>query len=190
MSSITIFLLAIGLAMDAFVVSLTNGLLIKNLKIYHALIFGLFFGFFQFLMPVIGFFAGTTCISYISKYDHYIVFFLLSAIGGKMFFDSFKEDDTKDVRSNKDILCFSNITILAIATSIDALAVGISFSVTNTDILFASIIIGIVAFLLSTCGVFIGKKINGFFKENAERFGGIILFTIGLKIVIEHLFIQ
>jgi len=179
-----VFLLAVALAMDAFSVSLANGITIKKVKFTDCLKFGLFFGVFQFIMPVIGWILGTTFANYITAFDHWIAFLLLSFIGVKMIYETFKCDDDEN---DKD-LDWKNMTILAIATSIDALAAGVSFAVMEVNVFISSAIIGIVAFIISFAGVILGKKLGNKIKSGAEIFGGTILIIIGAKILIEHLF--
>lgn len=190
MNFFEVFLIAIGLAMDAFAVSVSNGIVLKTVKQKSALKFGLFFGIFQFAMPVIGWLCAKNFKDAIESFDHWIAFILLFIIGGKMFLESFKEEE-EHIRNEENILSFCNMTILAIATSIDALAVGVSFafldSSSGLDIWSSSAIIGVVAFVLSYIGVHLGNKIGGFIQKNAERVGGIILVGIGFKILIEHL---
>ncbi len=190
MNFFEVFLIAIGLAMDAFAVSVSNGIVLKTVKQKSALKFGLFFGIFQFAMPVIGWLCAKNFKDAIESFDHWIAFVLLFIIGGKMFLESFKEEE-EHIRNEENILSFYNMTILAIATSIDALAVGVSFafldSSSGLDIWSSSAIIGVVAFVLSYIGVHLGNKIGGFIQKNAERVGGIILVGIGFKILIEHL---
>ncbi len=186
-----VFLIAVGLAMDAFAVSISNGIIIKNIKFQHALKFGLFFGIFQFIMPVIGWFCAKNFKEYIENFDHWIAFILLFIIGGKMFLESFKNEN-ENVVSEKNILSFYNMIILAVATSIDALAVGVSFAFLDNaesglNIWGASSVIGIVAFVISYTGVYLGRKIGDIIQKNAERVGGIILIAIGIKILAEHL---
>lgn len=189
-SFIEIFLIAIGLAMDAFAVSISNGIVLKKIEFKHALKFGLFFGIFQFIMPVIGWLCAKNFREAIESFDHWIAFILLLIIGGKMFLESFK-DENENISDNKNILSFYNMTVLALATSIDALAVGVSFAFLNSEkglnIWQASLIIGIVAFVISYTGVYLGRKIGEFMQKNAERAGGIILIGIGVKILAEHL---
>ena len=194
MDILSIFLIAVGLAMDAFAVSVSNGILIKKLTLPIVLKFAVFFGAFQFVMPLLGWRLGITFSASIASFDHWIAFGLLSLIGGKMLLDIFKpagEDEVGEVNETdeKKILSLRNMTILAVATSIDAMAVGVSFAVIETNILFASAIIGIVAFVLSAVGVIIGKKLGDIFKKGAELFGAVILILIGFKILIEHLFL-
>ncbi|MCI8804984.1 MAG: manganese efflux pump [Clostridiales bacterium] len=187
-----ILFIAIGLAMDALAVSVSNGITLKKIKVKYALKFGLFFGVFQFIMPIIGWFCAKNFKNAIENFDHWVAFILLLIIGGKMFLESFKTEK-ENVTNNKNILSFYNMTILAIATSIDALAIGVSFAFLNNsqetlDIWQSSAIIGIVAFTMSYAGVYLGKKIGGLIEKNAERTGGVILIGIGVKILIEHLF--
>lgn len=187
MDIISIFLIAVGLSMDAFAVSVSNGIILKEVHIKQATKTGFFFGVFQAVMPIIGWFAGMTFSNYITSFDHWIAFILLAFIGGNMIYEALKDDeqdDDKDPNSTKVLL------IMAVATSIDALAVGISFAMVDTNIWIPAIIIGCTTFIISTVGVFIGKKVGDLFKKRAEIFGGIILILIGLKILIEHLFFQ
>lgn len=188
MGFIELFAIAVSLAMDAFAVSVSNGLMLPKIKVKHAVTFGAFFGVFQFVMPVIGYFLASSFSKYITAFDHWIAFVLLAFIGGNMIKESFSDDD--DEKTTKDnIMSFKNLTILAIATSIDALAVGVTFAfVDSGNIWFSSTVIGVVAFVISYAGVMLGKKISGVFQSYAERVGGCVLVIIGLKILIEHLF--
>lgn len=192
MGIISILLIAVGLAMDAFAVAVTNGLALKKVKIIHAFKFGIFFGFFQFIMPVIGWFCSKNFSSAIEKFDHWIAFILLVIIGGNMFIETFKKSKDNNI-FDENILSFKNMIMLAVATSIDALAVGVSFAFIQSDnglnIWSASLIIGAVAFIMSYIGLMIGKKIGGMFQKNAERIGGLILIGIGIKILVEHLYL-
>lgn len=183
MDIFSISLIALGLAMDAFAVSITSGFAIKYIKIKNALMIAIFFGLFQAIMPVVGWLAGYTLKDFISGIDHWIAFGLLSIIGVKMIYESFKLSDKERV----DPLNVSVLFVLSIATSIDALAVGISLSFLNISIALPSIIIGIITFLLSFMGVYIGNKLGHFFEKKIEILGGIILIAIGIKILIEHL---
>ena len=181
---ITIFLIAVGLAMDAFAVSITSGLACKPLKLSFTLKIAAFFGLFQAMMPVIGWLAGISCRDFIGGIDHWIAFGLLSFIGCKMIAESTgmnSKDDAPETMNNYRIL------ILAIATSIDALAVGLSLSFLKAAILFPVIVIGAVTFVLSILGVVIGHKLGHFFEKKVEILGGLILIGIGIKILIEHL---
>lgn len=190
MSLAEIFIIAVSLAMDALAVSASNGLALKNAKIKHACLFGLYFGVFQCIMPIIGFFCGIGFGRYIEMVDHWIAFGLLSLIGGKMIYDSRQtDDDGPREMDEKKITSPKNMIILAIATSIDALAVGVSFALTdNVNIWLSAAIIGIVAYALSFVGVLAGKQIGGKFEKHAALIGGIVLIIIGLRILITDLF--
>ena len=188
MSYIELFLIAVSLAMDAFAVSVSNGLILPNVKKRNAVTFGLYFGLFQFFMPIIGYFLGNKLTKYVQQFDHWIAFILLGIIGFNMIKESFSEDE-EDVPKEKEILKVKNMTMLAIATSIDALAVGVTFAfIGNMNIVFACSVIGIVAFILSYAGLMIGKKIGPFCKTYAERIGGLVLVGMGIKILVQHIF--
>lgn len=185
----TILLTAFALSMDAFAVSVTKGITLKNITKKIAFKIAFFFGLFQGLMPFIGWFAGIRFESYITSVDHWIAFFLLSFIGIKMIFDSKEEDDSVviDTRNNSTYsLDNKELIILSIATSIDALAIGVSFAFLNIDILPICLSIGIITFLVCFIGVIIGKKVGTVFKSYAQIVGGIILILIGLNILNEH----
>ncbi len=184
MDMLAIILIAIGLAMDSFAASITSGVTIKDLKLNNALKIAIFFGGFQALMPLVGWFAGIGARDFISGIDHWIAFGLLTIIGSKMIYESFK------VRSEKkriDPLSIHVLLILAIATSIDALAVGISFAFLGIAIVTPAIIIGVITFSLSFLGVYLGNRVGPFFEKKMEIVGGLILIGIGIKILIEHL---
>ena len=177
MGIIELILISIGLAMDAFAVSICKGIKMTSKKTWHIIVIALFFGGFQMLMPIIGWFLGSRFESYITSFDHWIAFILLLIIGGKMIFESFKKDsDDEELVTKFDV---KEIFVLAIATSIDALAVGI--------IMLASSLIGSITFILAIVGVLIGSVVGGKFKNKAELLGGIILILIGVKILLEHL---
>jgi putative Mn2+ efflux pump MntP len=180
----TILFIAIGLAMDAFAVSVVTGSVYKEFKVRHALRMALFFGGFQAVMPIIGYWAGLGLKDYIEAYDHWIAFALLGFVGGKMIYESFKIEAAERNRDPSNLLV---LLALSFATSIDALAVGITLSLLRTPILFAVTIIGIVTFGLSYCGVALGKRFGHFFESKVEIIGGLILIAIGLKILVEHL---
>lgn len=188
MNILELFFVAVSLAMDAFAVSVSNGLMLPKIRIRHAVTFGLFFGVFQFIMPLVGYFLASSFSTYIEVFDHWIAFILLSIIGSNMIKESFSYDENAaTVQAN--IMSFKNLTMLAIATSIDALAVGVTFAIVESGNIWISCsVIGIVAFILSYLGVMLGKKISGVFQSYAERIGGIVLIIIGLNILIEHLF--
>lgn len=184
MDIITILLISFGLAMDAFAVAIANGFSIKKLKINHALRIALFFGLFQAFMPVIGWSLGLGFRDLISEVDHWIAFGLLSIIGIKMIIESRElREEEKETRT----LSLYALLFLSVATSIDALAVGFSLSLLNVSIITPAIIIGIVTFLLSFSGVFIGNRFGHFLESKIEVAGGLILILIGLKILVEHL---
>ena len=184
MNTLTIFIIALGLAMDAFAVSITSGIAIKRLRIGYALRIAFFFGAFQAIMPLIGWFAGIGMRDLISAIDHWIAFTLLLIVGCKMIYESTVMDDEKDER---DPLNLYVLVILSVATSIDALAVGLSLSFINVAIIAPAVIIGIVTFLLSFLGVYIGDRFGHFFESRIEILGGLILIGIGTRILIEHM---
>jgi len=180
----SILLIALGLAMDAFVVSVTSGLTIKQVKINNALKIALFFGSFQLMMPIIGWLAGVGLRHFISGFDHWVAFALLVIVGGRMIYESTK----LEAGENKiDPLNIFVLFMLAIATSIDALAVGLSLSFLKVAIILPAVIIGIITFFLSFLGVYIGKNLGHFFERKIEIIGGLILIGIGIKILVEHL---
>lgn len=184
MSFIEIILIAIGLSLDAFAVSITSGVTINNLKVRHAFKIAAFFGIFQAIMPLIGYLAGISLNKYITSYDHWIAFGLLAFIGGKMIYEGFQIEKCE---MDKDCLNSVTLLILAIATSIDALAVGVVFSSLSLSIIIPVIIIGLITFVICFAGVYIGDKFGSFFEKKMELIGGAVLILIGLKIVIEHL---
>lgn len=185
MEWITVFGIAIGLAMDAFAVSVVSGSVFKQLHIRHALRMAFFFGAFQAIMPLLGYAAGNTFAGYIAACDHWIAFALLLAVGLKMIYESFKfrkvEEKPQDPSNLKVLLT------LSIATSIDALAVGVTLSLVTASIMAAVTVIGVITFALSYAGFELGKRIGHFFENKIEIFGGVILIAIGAKILINHL---
>lgn len=198
MDFISVFFIAIALAMDAFSVAITSGIIFKKIHIWGMIKTGLFFGAFQFIMPCIGYFLGSAFSSFITAFDHWIAFALLGFIGGKMLYEAIKGEEDENMEG-KNPLDNKLLTMLAIATSIDALAVGVTFATMGMDVvgavtfarltlLAAAAIIGIVAFVLSAAGVFIGGKCGNLFGNKAEILGGIVLIGIGIKILVEHLF--
>ncbi len=186
MDSITIIIIAVALAMDAFVVSIVSGSAYRQLHVRHALRMALFFGAFQAVMPLIGSLAGLTLKEHIVHCDHWIAFGLLAAVGGKMIYESFK---IKPDAENSDPSNIFVLLVLSVATSIDALAVGITLSLIAGSIIVAVSVIGLVTFILSYLGVYIGKRFGHFFESRIEAFGGVILIAIGIKILLEHLFL-
>ena len=176
-----LLLIAVGLSMDAFAVSICKGLSMKKLKLSHAVLVGLYFGGFQFLMPVVGWALGYRFEHIIESVDHWVAFGLLMIIGIGMIREAKQTDELNDDLSFKVMLP------LAVATSIDALAVGVTFAFLQVRILPAAGLIGVTTFLLSMLGVYIGHLFGLKYKAKAEIAGGVILILIGLKILLEHL---
>jgi putative Mn2+ efflux pump MntP len=183
-----IVVIAIGLAMDAFAVSITLGLSVKNLQFKQMTIPGIYFGFFQALMPAIGYFVGIYFANKIQDLDHWIAFAVLGFIGGKMVKESFSKEKNEGMAEYS--FKFIKMLILALATSVDALAVGITFAFFQVNIIKAITITGIITFFISIGGVKIGNIFGTKFKSKAEFIGGAILIIIGIKIVIEHMFMN
>ena len=187
MDSFTLFLLACGLAMDAFAVSLSNGLCYQNFRRSQAALSAVTFGLFQAIMPVIGYFAGRFFSEAISSVDHWIAFLLLGLIGGHMLLEAIREIRHPEACAEKRPFTLRILLVQAVATSIDALAVGVSFAVVDTNIAAAAAIIGIITYILCVIGAAIGQKCGAFLGQWAKLLGGVILIGIGLKILIEHL---
>ena len=183
MGIIELFVLAVGLSMDAFAVSICKGLSVKRVKLRHSAIAGAYFGGFQALMPLIGWLLGRQFESLIKSVDHWIAFGLLAIIGANMIRESFDKSD-----SVNDSFSFKTMLPLAVATSIDALAVGVTFAFLDVNILLAISLIGATTFLISAAGVKIGNAFGTKFKSKAEIAGGVILILLGIKILMEHLF--
>ncbi len=183
MSFFDIFLIAVALSMDAFAVSICKGLSVEKVSAKHMLTVGVYFGGFQALMPALGFLLGFKFESFITSIDHWIAFVLLALIGGNMI----KEALGKDEEHVDDSFSFKTMLPLAIATSIDALAVGISFAFLGVDIVTAALLIGVTTFVLSGVGIIVGNVFGAKYKSRAELAGGIVLILIGLKILLEHL---
>ena len=180
-------LIGVGLAMDAFAVSVCKGLAMEKVKKKQALIIGLFFGGFQALMPFIGWALGIRFEKYIISVDHWIAFILLSIIGGKMIKEAMEKEEESELKKEDKELDLREMFVLAIATSIDALAVGITFAFLRYPIIEAISIIGVVTFIISVLGVYVGNIFGMRYKSKAEFAGGCILILIGLKILLEHL---
>ena len=184
MGLLELFILAVGLSMDAFAVSICKGLATEKIHIKHSLITGAWFGGFQALMPLVGFLLGTSFEKYVTKIDHWIAFILLGAIGANMIKEAFSKEDAETDAS----FGFKTMLVMAVATSIDALAVGISLALLPDINIFAAVIfIGITTFIFSACGVKIGNVFGEKYKSKAELLGGAILILLGLKILLEHL---
>lgn len=183
-----LILLSVGLAMDAFAVSICKGLNMTKINYKHAGIIALFFGVFQAVMPLIGYGLGTRFAKYIESVDHWVAFGLLVFIGGQMILEAVKGEEEEDADEGGDKLDIKQLFILAIATSIDALAVGITFALLDgVSIWFSVAIIGAITFIISFVGVVIGNRFGNKYEKKAELAGGIILVLIGLKILLEHL---
>ncbi|MCI5800876.1 MAG: manganese efflux pump MntP family protein [Oscillospiraceae bacterium] len=177
-----LFIIAVSLSMDAFAVSVCKGLSVKKVRPSHALIAGLYFGGFQLLMPLLGYFLGGAFESFITSIDHWIAFVLLVLIGAGMVKESREACETLD-----DSFAFRAMLPLAVATSIDALAVGVTFAFLQVNILPAVCLIGVITFLLSAAGIKIGNRFGARYKSKAELVGGIVLIVMGIKILAEHL---
>ena len=189
MSLRELFILAVGLAMDAFAVSVCKGLSVRKAGVKECCIAGLYFGGFQALMPAIGYFLGVQFKEYITNIDHWIAFILLGIIGFNMIRESREKDcDVDGVCSREENpFAVKTMLLMAVATSIDALAVGITLAFLNVDLIASVSFIGIITFLLSGAGVRIGNVFGTRYKSKAELAGGIILIGMGLKILLEHL---
>lgn len=179
-----IFFIAVGLAMDAFAVSVCKGLSMKKINFKKLLVIALYFGIFQAVMPIIGYFLGESFENLVTSIDHWIALILLSFIGINMIREALgkSEEDNKN-----DDTSFKTMVMLGIATSIDALAVGITFAFLETNIFIIALIIGVVTFIISSIGVVIGNKFGDKYEKRAEIFGGVILILMGIKILLEHL---
>ena len=183
MGVVEILLISLGLAMDAFAVSVCKGLAMKKMSWKKAIIIGLYFGVFQAVMPTIGFFLGTTFERFITNIDHWIAFILLVGIGINMIKEAFDEE-SENRNDNVDI---KTMLVLSIATSIDALAIGITFACLKMHILIPVITIGVTTFIISVIGVKIGNRFGDKYEKKAETMGGVILILLGKKILLEHL---
>ncbi len=187
MGLLELLLIAVGLSMDAFAVSVCKGLCMKRLNVRQALVIALFFGGFQGLMPLIGWALGTQFERFITPVDHWIAFGLLALIGGKMLWDALHEDDEALACPADGKLDMRELVMLAIATSIDALAVGITFAFLRVDIAISVGLIGLTTFVLSLIGVAVGHRFGARYEKPATIVGGVVLILIGLKILLEHL---
>lgn len=185
MSILELFLIAVGLSMDAFAVSVCKGLATQQLRWRHYLIIGAWFGGFQALMPSIGYLLGSTFESYITAVDHWVAFFLLCLIGGSMVKEALSKDG--EAGADNSSFAFRNMLLLAVATSIDALAVGVTFAFLQVHLLSSVLIIGIVTFGISVAGVKLGSVFGTRYQAKAELAGGVILILLGVKILLEHL---
>ena len=187
MSILELFLIGVGLSMDAFAVAICQGLCMPKLNWRHAGVIALFFGGFQALMPLIGWLLGSQFESYITNIDHWIAFILLAFIGGKMLLEAVKPEEDVEIEQMDPPLDIKEMFLLAVATSIDALAVGITFAFLDYPIVEAISIIGITTFIISVGGVYVGNFFGNKYKNKAEFAGGLILVLIGLRILLSHL---
>jgi putative Mn2+ efflux pump MntP len=188
LSYFELFLLAVGLSADAFAVSVTNGMCMKNIKFGWTLLIGLTFGLFQGAMPVIGYALGSRFTEHIKAYDHYIALILLGFIGGKMLFEGIRKKGERCCNEKVLLMTFGTLMVQGVATSIDALAVGVSFAAMSVKIVSAAAFICCVTLALSIIAVKVGKKFGTLLNNKAEILGGFILISIGVKIFIEHTF--
>lgn len=185
MSIIEIALIGVGLAMDAFAVSICKGLAMRRMNYKKAIIIAAFFGVFQALMPALGYVLGTAFANKIAAIDHWIAFILLALIGANMIKEALSSDDDE---CQDDSLRLGDLIMLSIATSIDALAVGITFAFFNVSLLLSVSMIGIITFIICVIGVKVGNVFGEKYKSKAELAGGLILIVMGAKILIDHLF--
>ncbi len=184
MDTLTLLGIALALAMDAFAVALATGLALPLMTGRHLFRLGFHFGLFQALMPVLGWLAGLTIQKWIADYDHWIAFALLVFVGGKMIHEAFVDND--DEKKDRDPTRGWSLVMLSVATSIDALAVGLTLALLNVSVWVPSAVIGLVAGLLTVSGMLLGRRINSSWGKRVEVFGGLTLCVIGLKILLEH----
>ncbi len=187
MDDLTILGIAVSLAMDAFSVSIIAGVVIDKPDFRHYFRLAFHFGLFQFFMPIIGYAGGVMLEKVVGMYDHWIALILLSIVGIKMIRESFSRDSGEERKNARDPSRGASLILLSIATSIDAIAIGFSFGMMNAPILYPSVIIGVTCALFSVLGILIGKKAGKYLGRWVERAGGIILISIGFKILYEHL---
>ncbi len=185
MSLVSLLALSIALAMDAFAVSLSAGIAINPLTRRHVFRLSFHFGLFQALMPVIGWGAGSTALRYVGKYDHWIAFALLAFIGGKMICEALPGN--KESCLSQDPTRGWKLVFLSVATSIDALAAGMTLAIMRLPILIPALIIGLVAAIFTALGMTLGCRVGNLWRKRAELFGGVLLIAIGVKIVVDHL---
>ena len=183
---LSVLIIAIGLSADCFAVALSGSFSMKTLSRLQMFRVSLAFGLFQALMPVLGWLVGRTIVEIIADYDHWAAFVLLAIVGGRMIWESFRSEETRN--QNTDITKGILLLTLAVATSIDALVVGLSFAFLEINIITASITIGIVAFMITAIGFLLGRKLGKLIGKRAEAIGGVILIGIGLRILLTHIF--
>ena len=182
---LSIFIIALGLSADCFAVALSSSISQKTLPLWQGLRVSLFFGVFQSAMMLLGWWVGSRVIEFIEDYDHWMAFGLLAIVGGRMIWESFHEKEDKERKT--DITRWWLLVTLAVATSLDALAVGLSFALLKVNLPMAGITVGVTAFIITLLGFYAGKKLGALVGKRAEAIGGIILIVIGLRILIEHL---
>ena len=185
MSIQAIIMLGFGLAMDAFAVSISSGITIRKLRIHHAMLIATFFGFFQAVMPLLGWGCGIATRNWLADYDHWVAFILLTGIGTKMIYDACNQDDDTPTNPLDIYILFT----LSIATSIDAFAAGITLSLLHEPIVMPVLIIGLITFAMSFIGSYIGKLFGHLFDNKLEILGGAVLIGLGIKILIQQLFL-
>ncbi len=188
MDTITLLGIAVALAMDAFAVALATGLALSVMNGRHLFRLSFHFGLFQALMPVIGWMAGMTIQKWIAAYDHWIAFSLLAFVGGKMILEAFAEDDEDELV--RDPTRGWSLIMLSVATSIDALAVGLTLAMLSISVWVPSLVIGFVAGVLTVVGMLLGRRISGIWGQRVEIFGGLVLCGIGIKVLLEHTLLQ
>jgi putative Mn2+ efflux pump MntP len=188
MDTITLLGIAVALAMDAFAVALATGLSLSIMNGRHLFRLGFHFGLFQALMPVVGWLAGMTIQGWIAAYDHWIAFTLLVFVGGKMIFEAFADHD--DEKTANDPTRGWSLVMLSVATSIDALAVGLTLAMLQVSVWAPSLVIGLVAGILTVAGMLLGRRVSGIWGQRVEVFGGLVLCAIGVKILLEHTLLQ
>ncbi|NQT92693.1 MAG: manganese efflux pump [Lentisphaerae bacterium] len=184
MDLVTILLIAVALAMDAFAVAIATGIAILHFRLRHAFLVALWFGAFQAIMPLLGWVGGLQVSPFIEEIDHWIVFFLLGGVGCKMLYESFQ---IREVEERTDPLRTRTLLLLSVATSIDAFAAGVSFAVLRVSVVTPILVIGAVTFGMSFVGVWIGDRGGHFFERKVEIFAGLILIAIGAKVLLSHL---
>ena len=187
MSIVELFLIGVGLSMDAFAVAICQGLCMPKLNLRHGGVIALYFGGFQALMPLIGWFLGSQFAGYIQSFDHWVAFVLLVFIGGNMIREALSPEEEESSRAVANKLDHRKLFMMAVATSIDALAIGVTFAFLEVSIVPAISIIGCTTFCLSLVGVVVGNFFGARYKKRAELTGGIILVLLGVKILLEHL---
>jgi putative Mn2+ efflux pump MntP len=186
MSFLLVLGIALALAMDAFAVSLGTGMSLSPATGRQTFRLAFHFGLFQFVMPIVGWAAGESFVKYIGRYEHWLAFALLLGVGGRMIFESFQPEKPAGVRRPDPTLGFSLI-VLSVATSLDALAVGLSLAALRAPILYPAVVIGLVAFGMTVAGMRLGPALGKVIGRRAELFGGLILILIGIKILVDHL---